>query len=50
MSKITTGFVAAVIAFASCLREITTRLSYCDHRCYLGQCKRAVPALRSRAS
>jgi hypothetical protein len=23
------------------LREIATRLSYCDHQCYLGHCKLA---------
>ena len=31
------------------LRELTTRLSYCDHQCYLGHCKLAVHALQKRA-
>ena len=31
----------------SYLRELTTRLSYCDHQCYLG--KVAVQALQKRA-
>jgi len=31
------------------LRELTTRLSYCDHQCYLGHCKLAVQALQKRA-
>jgi hypothetical protein len=30
---------------ASYLREIGTRLSYCDHACYSDHCKRAVLAL-----
>jgi len=30
---------------ASYLREIETRLSYCDHDCYSDHCKRAVQAL-----
>ena len=36
----------------SYLRELTTRLSYCSHECYLGHCKLAVPARteRGRAS
>jgi hypothetical protein len=29
----------------SYLREIETRLSYCDHDCYSDHCKRAVQAL-----
>ena len=29
------------------LREIATRLSYCDHQCYLGHCKVAVQALQN---
>jgi hypothetical protein len=29
----------------SYLREIATRLSYCDHKCYAGHLKLAVPAL-----
>ena len=33
----------------SYLRELTTRLSYCDHQCYLGHCKVAVQALQKRA-
>jgi hypothetical protein len=31
------------------LRELTTRLSYCDHKCYLGHCKVAVSVLTERA-
>src|SRR4051812_29345447 len=31
------------------LREIATRLSYCDHECYLDSCKGAVPALQHHA-
>jgi hypothetical protein len=31
------------------LREIATRLSYCDHKCYVGHCKVAVPALQNHA-
>jgi hypothetical protein len=31
----------------SCLRELTTRLSYCDHQCYAGNCKVATLALKS---
>ena len=36
----------------SYLREIATRLSYCDHKCYVGHCNVAVPALQyyARAS
>src|SRR6266487_1683011 len=30
----------------SYLRELTTRLSYCDHKCYAGHCKIAARALR----
>jgi hypothetical protein len=30
---------------ASYLREIETRLSYCDHHCYSDHCKKAVLAL-----
>jgi hypothetical protein len=33
----------------SYLREIATRLSYCDHECYVDHCKLAVPALQSHA-
>jgi hypothetical protein len=33
----------------SYLRELITRLSYCDHQCYLGHCKVAVQALQKRA-
>ena len=29
----------------SYLREIATRLSYCDHKCYAGHLKLATPAL-----
>ena len=32
----------------SYLRELTTRLSYCDHQCYLGT-QVAVQALQKRA-
>jgi len=28
----------------SYLRELTTRLSYCDHKCYAGHCKLRLPA------
>ena len=28
------------------LRELATRLSYCDYRCYLGHCKLPVSALQ----
>jgi hypothetical protein len=33
----------------SYLRELTTRLSYCDHTCYAGHCKIAAPALQRPA-
>jgi hypothetical protein len=33
----------------SYLRELTTRLSYCDHKCYAGHCKLRVPALQKHA-
>jgi hypothetical protein len=33
----------------SYLRELTTRLFYCDHKCYLGHCKLAVSVLKERA-
>jgi hypothetical protein len=33
----------------SYLRELTTQLSYCDHRCYLGHRKTATPALQKHA-
>jgi hypothetical protein len=33
----------------SYLRELTTRLSYCSHECFLGHCKLAVSALTERA-
>ena len=33
----------------SYLRELTTRLSYCSHECYLGHCKLAVSALAEQA-
>jgi hypothetical protein len=33
----------------SYLREIATRLSYCDHKCYVGNSKVAVPALQYQA-
>jgi hypothetical protein len=33
----------------SYLRELTTRLSYCDHKCYAGRCKLPVPALQKHA-
>jgi hypothetical protein len=33
----------------SYLRELTTRLSYCDHKCYAGQCQVPVPALQKHA-
>ena len=33
----------------SYLREIETRLSYCDHKCYLGRCMGTVPALQYHA-
>jgi hypothetical protein len=31
------------------LRELKTRLSYCDHTCYVGHCKGMVTALQKRA-
>ncbi len=36
----------------SYLRELTTRLSYCDHKCYAGHYKVAAPAhqMHARAS
>jgi hypothetical protein len=33
----------------SYVRELTTRLSYCSHECYLGHCKLAVSALAEQA-
>jgi hypothetical protein len=33
----------------SYLRELTTRLSYCDHKCYAGNCKVADSALQKNA-
>ena len=33
----------------SYVRELATRLSYCDHKCYLGHRKLAVHTLNSRA-
>ena len=33
----------------SYLRELTTRLSYCDDKCYAGNRKVAVPALQKYA-
>ena len=33
----------------SYLRELTTRLSYCSHECYLGHGKLAVSALTEQA-
>ena len=33
----------------SYLRELATRLSYCDHRCYVGHRKVAAQALQKRA-
>jgi hypothetical protein len=33
----------------SYLRELATGLSYCDHNCYLGDIKLAVPALQYHA-
>ena len=33
----------------SYLRELTTRLSYCDHKCYAGHCKLRLPALQKHA-
>ena len=31
------------------LRELTTRLSYCDDICYAGKCKVAAPMLQKHA-
>ena len=31
------------------LRELKTRLFYCDHKCYAGHCKLLVPALQKHA-
>jgi hypothetical protein len=33
----------------SYLRELTTRLSYCDHKCYAGNCKVTALALQKHA-
>ena len=33
----------------SYLREIATRLSYCDHKCYVDHCKVPVSALQNYA-
>jgi hypothetical protein len=33
----------------SYLREIATRLSYCDHKCYVGHCEITVRALQYHA-
>ena len=33
----------------SYLRELTTRLFYCDHNCYVGHCKIGVTVLQERA-
>jgi hypothetical protein len=33
----------------SYLRELATRLSYCDHKCYMGHCKLAVSVPKERA-
>ena len=33
----------------SYLRELTTRLSYCDDICYAGQCEVAAPMLQKHA-
>ena len=33
----------------SYLRELTTRLSYCDDKCYAGNCKVAAPAFQKPA-
>jgi len=35
------GKLARAIIGESYLRELTTRLSYCDHECYAGNCKAA---------
>jgi hypothetical protein len=34
---------------ASYLRELATRLSYCDHRCYFGRCRVAAAAFQGQA-
>jgi hypothetical protein len=34
---------------ATYLRELRTRLSYCDQRCYSGHCKMAVQTLKKQA-
>jgi hypothetical protein len=31
------------------VRELATRLSYCDHECYVGHSKIAAPALQKHA-
>ena len=31
------------------LRELKTRLSFCDHKCFLGSCKASVRALQKQA-
>jgi len=33
----------------SYVRELATGLSYCDHNCYLGDCKIEFPALQYQA-
>jgi hypothetical protein len=33
----------------SYVRELTSRLSYCDHECYVGHCEAAVPAPQKQA-
>jgi hypothetical protein len=33
----------------SYVRELTTRLSYCDHNCYANNCKLAAPMLQKHA-
>ena len=33
----------------SYVRDLATRLSYCDHKCYLGDCNIAVRALQKQA-
>jgi hypothetical protein len=33
----------------SYLRELTTQLSYCDHRCYVGHRKIATPEIQKHA-
>jgi hypothetical protein len=33
----------------SYLRDLTTRLSYCDHQCYVGKCTITVAVLQKRA-